>query len=178
MAARTYRATHGPAMFKALFQEFMNLNARLNYSPSVSPAIGNGTTLGRLRTTVAATGRLAGINLSVASIDNLWDLSAQASLSAGQFKAFWLYVDGASAGSIAAGTVQTTAALALANLPALDDTKAVWGAYVAGPSTNFAAALAAQGTIHNGLPTGGTMDGTGRPESLILPVGLVNLLKA
>ena len=44
-------------------------------------------------------------------------------------------------------------ALALAALPAEPSDKCIAGVYVAGPSTNFANALAAQGTIYNGRAT-------------------------
>jgi hypothetical protein len=121
---------------------------------SLLGAIGNGTTAGRLRTNASVNFRIGRGLYTKASTDDLWNLTAPANLAAAQYQAHWLLLDAAGAASIGSGSVQATAALALANLPALDGTKSVIGVFVAGPSTDYDIALAAQGTIHNGIPSG------------------------
>ena len=141
----------------ALWQRHNSILLLLAFSTFNDGAIGNGTTAGNLRTTVSVDYRIAGVQAaSKASTDDLWDLSAEADTTAAQFRAYWLYLDSAGAASIAAGSNQTTAALALENLPALDETKSIIGVYVAGVSTDFddAGGLAAQGTIYDGIPAG------------------------
>lgn len=130
------------------------LNMLTMFSTFGSGAIGNGTTNGRLRTTASATGRVAGVEVTKASTDDLWNLSAQTATGAAAYRAFWLYIDSAGTASFVAGTDATSAVLALAALPAHDETKCILGVYVANPSTNFANALAAQGTIYNRIPAG------------------------
>lgn len=160
--ARTYRQTGGPASIKALWQELLSLNLRQNFSTFGSPAIGNGTTVGKLRTNASTVGRVAGVDFTKASTDDLWDLSGQTNTTAGQFRAYWLYVNAAGTASIAAGSNAASAAAALAALPAPDEAKCIFGVYVAGASTNFGAALAAQGTISNSIAAGASMDGTAK----------------
>lgn len=120
----------------------------------LAAAIGNGTTAGRLRTNASVDFRIGAGRYTLASTDNAWNLSGQAATPAATYRAVWLLVDAAGATSIAAGTDQASVAAALRALPELDGTKAVAGVFVAGPATNFANALAAQGTIHNGIPDG------------------------
>lgn len=124
------------------------------FSTKDAPAISNGTTAGRLRTNASVVFSVGKTQFAKASTDDLWNLSAQTALAAAQYRAYWLLLDNAGAATIAVGTIQSTALLALGTLPALDGTKSVIGVYVAGPSTNFASALAAQGTIYNGIPDG------------------------
>jgi hypothetical protein len=124
------------------------------FSTLSAPAIGNGTTAGRLRTTASVDFRISNKQYTKASTDDLWNLSAETATSAGVYRAYWLYLDASGAASVAAGSNASTAALALKTLPDITETKSVIGVYVAGPSTNFANALAAQGTIHNGIPDG------------------------
>lgn len=115
------------------------------------PNIGDGSTAGRLRTNAAVPYRIGGLLASLASTNDLWDLHSETATSASNFRAYWLYQDG----TFTAGTTdETTAAKALAALPDPNVAKAVIGVYVAGNSTNFANALAAQGTIYNGIPDG------------------------
>lgn len=155
---RTVRRTQkGPAL--EAYAEIASLMARLCFSHTGAPAIGNGTTAGRLRTTVSTVGRVAGTDFTKAATDDLWNLSAQTATPAATFRAIWLYLDAAGVASIAAGSNAPTAALALAALPAIEPTKSVFGVFVAGPATNFAAALAAQGTIHNQIPEGAAIGG-------------------
>lgn len=160
--ARTYRKLTGPTLTAALLVEFASAMLRGNFSiDSASPAIANGTTAGRLRTTAAVTGKIAGVPVTKASTDDLWNLSAQTATGAAVYRAFWLYIDGSGAASIGAGADAATAALALAALPTPAEDKCIFGVYVAGPSTTFTNALAAQGTIHNGIPSGAKIDSAG-----------------
>lgn len=118
------------------------------------PNIANGTSNGRLKTTAAAAFRIGGQVYSLGATDPAWDLHSETATAAGTYRAYWLYVDSAGTCTFAAGTDETSAAKALASLPDPTLTKCVFGVYVAGPSTNFANALAAQGTIYNGVPDG------------------------
>lgn len=139
----------------------------------VAGAIGNGTTPGRLRTNASVDYNIGKNRYTKASTDNLWDLTAPPDLAAAQYQAHWLLLDSAGAASIGTGTVATSAALALAALPALDGTKAVIGVYVAGPSTDYDAALAAQGTIHDGIPAGVPCGVPGKTYTIPAPITLV-----
>lgn len=152
----------GPAQLRAIWQRLLSLSLRADFSlTTVSPAIANGTTAGKLKTTAAVIGRIAGVPIaSKGATDDLWDLTGQTTLDASTYKAFWLLIAANGTASIAAGTGATTAALALAALPQLDNTKCVFGVYVAGPSTNFSSALGAQGTIYNGIPDGVNVGGS------------------
>lgn len=118
------------------------------------PNIGNGTSNGRLKTAAAAAYRVGGAVYSLGATDPAWDLHSETATASGAYRAYWLYVDSAGTCTFAAGTDETSAAKALASLPDPTLTKCVFGVYVAGPSTNFANALAAQGTIYNGVPDG------------------------
>lgn len=140
----------------AQWQILASLLFLVGFSTTGSPAIGNGTTAGRLRTTASTVGRVGGVDFTKASTDNLWDLSAETNTTAGQFRAYWLYLTSAGVASIAAGGNAASADAALAALPTPDPTRSVFGVYVANASTDFDAAggLQAQGTIHNGLPAG------------------------
>jgi hypothetical protein len=122
------------------------------------PAIGNGTTAGRLRTTAATPFKVDGKQKSKASTDDLWNLSAETDTIAAEYRAYWLYVDASGTASFAAGSNATSAAAALAALPARSLSKAVFGVFVAGPETDFddAGGLSAQGTIHDDVPAGAT----------------------
>lgn len=133
-----------------------SLVAEMAFSIRVSGAIGNGTTAGNLRTTAASTYNIAGLQYTLASTDDLWDLSGETDTTAGQFRAYWLYADAAGTTSIVAGANATSSALALGALPDPSDTLSIMGVYVAGAATDFNAAggLAAQGTIYNGIPAG------------------------
>jgi hypothetical protein len=157
--ALTIRRTHGPSGFKALWQQYVSLHHRVLFSTFGLPAIGNGTTAGRLRTNASTIGRVAGVEVTKASTDDLWNLSGETATTASQFRAYWLYINAAGTASFVAGANAASAAAALEALPALDEAKCVFGVYVAGVSTNFANALAAQGTIYNGIPAGANLGG-------------------
>lgn len=127
---------------------------RIQYGCVSTPLIANATTAGKLKTTSdALVYRIGGIGYLKASTDNLWDLTGQTATTNVQYRAFYLYLDASGTASIGAGTNATTAGLAIAALPSVPTTKSVIGTYVAGPSTTFTNALAAQGTIYNGWPT-------------------------
>jgi hypothetical protein len=117
-------------------------------------SIGNGTTNGRLRTNAAVSYCIAGQVYTKASTDDLWNLSALTTLTSGQFQAVALYLAANGDASIGAGTVSASAAAAIRALPTPPTDKCIVGVYVANASTNFGNALAAQGTIYNGLPSG------------------------
>ena len=121
------------------------------------PLIANGSTAGKLKITNAAVFAVGGTVYSKAITDDLWDLSALTTLTGAQYQATWLYLDAAGTATIVSGTAAASAALAIAALPAITSTKSVIGCYVAGLSTNYASALAAQGTIYNGFPAGYTL---------------------
>lgn len=175
--ARTFRLTPGPNFTRNLAAEFARMAFKANFSHDGAPVIANGTTAGRLRTTASVTGRIAGVNVTKASTDNFWDLSAETDTTEAaaavvgppavaetfdQYRAYWLYIDAAGAASFAASPNASTEAAAIAALPMPVETKAVWGVFVAGPACDFNAAggLAAQGTISQGIPTGAPIGGT------------------
>ena len=132
MALLLIRRTGQRSELDRVSQLLASLALLLNYSTQGDANIGNGTTAGRLRTNATAAYRIGTGAFSKPSTDNLWNLSAQTDTAAGEYKAFWLLLDGSLAGSIAAGTAQASAVDALAALPALDGTKAVVGVFVAG----------------------------------------------
>lgn len=159
--ALNIRRVFGPEGFKALWQQLLSFYYKYVFSHSGSPAIGDGTTAGRLRTNASVTGRVAGTDVTKASTDDLWNLAAETDTTASQYRAYWLFVDAAGTATIGAGSNQASAAAALANLPDLVETKCVFGAYVADPSCDFddAGGLAAQGTVYNGIPAGAKLPG-------------------
>ena len=121
---------------------------------TTSIGIADGTTAGCLRTVADTEYAVDGEAYAKAATDDLWDLSAETDTGAGEFRAYWLYLNAAGTASIAAGTVAASAALAIAALPALAADKAAVGVYVAGESTDFdgVAGLTAQGRVYNGYP--------------------------
>lgn len=149
------------------------LTVVLLFSVSTQPTLANGTTAGRLRTSASASYRIGQLSYTLGSTDDAWNLSAETNTTASQYRAYWLLVNSSGARSIAAGSNAATAELALRRLPELDGTKAVFGVYVAGPSTDFGGAggLAAQGTIHTGVPAGANVGSGIAAQSL----GLVDL---
>ena len=174
--ARSYRRTSGRTELDAYWLELLCLRLLMMFGCTGSPAIGNGTTAGKLRTTATAAGRAAGVDVSKASADDLWDLSAETDTIAAQYRAYWLYLNASGTASIVAGSNAASAALALAALPDPSATLAIWGVFVAGPSTDFNAGggLAAQGTIYNGIPAGVPIRMVG--QTYVAPT-LVNITK-
>lgn len=129
----------------------------LCFAASTDPGIDDGTTAGTLKTTATSDHKIAGIDHTKAATDDFWDLSGETDNAAATYRAYWLYIDDAGAASfVASSSDQTSEALALADLPALDESKSVLGVFVAGPATDFddAGGLAAQGTIYDGIPDG------------------------
>lgn len=116
------------------------------------PDIGNGGTAGNLRTSAATTYRgTDGALRTLASSDDLWDLSGKTDTGAGEYVAHLLCVDDAGTASIVDGATAASEAAALAAVTMPTDV-AVLGVYVAGESTDYSLALAAQGTIYQGVP--------------------------
>lgn len=128
----------------------------LFYSTRKDVNVGNGSTAGTLRTNATASYRIGQFEYDKASTDDLWDLSSETDTAAGVYTAYWLLLNSSGTASFAAGTAKSSAALALAALPALDGTKSVIGVFVADPETDWddAGGLAAQGTIYDGIPEG------------------------
>jgi hypothetical protein len=138
--------------FDALIQR---VNALANRCMT-NPGIADGGTDGKLQTANSISFSIDGELYTKAGTDNLWDLTAQTDTIAAQYRAYALYLDSSGTASIGAGSNAASAAAALAALPAFVATKCVVGVYVAGPSCDFngAAGLEAQGTVHNGTPSG------------------------
>lgn len=122
--------------------------------------IANGTTNGKLKTTSTVPFKVDSQIYTKSATDDLWTLSAIATLSANQYRAVTLYIDAAGTATIDTGTIVTNTnatagkLAALAACPALPADKSIFGVFVAGPSTNFANALTSQGTMYHGIPTG------------------------
>ena len=152
--SKILRRTMGRGEFNAIIQVLNGALLRAGGSAKASAAIANGTTPGNLKTVVAVDYAIGGLvpAVQLAITDDLWDLSAETDTTATQFRSYWLYQDGT---FLASPNVES-AVDALNSLPAPDTAKSIVGAYVAGVSTDFDAAggLAAQGTIHNGVPDG------------------------
>lgn len=128
------------------------INAHANACHSYS-TIANGTTNGKLKTTIAASYQIDGVLYTKAGTDDLWDLSAQTATTGAQFRAFWLYVDASGTATIEAGANAASATLARQALPVPSASKCVFGVFTAGLSTNFSNALSSQGTITHGIPS-------------------------
>lgn len=173
------RKTGQRAELDLAWQCIASLLMLIGFGTFGSGAIGNGTTAGRLRTTASVVFRVAGVEATKASTDDLWNLSAETDTPASTFRAYWLYLNAAGAASFVAGTNAASADAALAALPALDETKGVVGVYVAGAATDFngAGGLAAQGTIHNGIPAGVPCGVLGARSTYIRPATIAQAHK-
>lgn len=154
--ARNIRRTGGTDMWDAIVAHLQAFaNACLTYAN-----IANGTTAGKLKTQATISYKVDSQVYSKANTDDLWTLSAIATMSANQYRAVTLYLDASGTASIDSGTVVTNTdstagkLAALALCPAIPATKSIIGVFVAGPSTNFANALTSQGTLYHGIPTG------------------------
>lgn len=164
MSTKYIRRTAAPparAELDLVHGMLVSLALLLNYSTLDDPGIANGTTAGTLKTTATAGFRIGTGSYSKAATDDLWDLSGETDTAAGEYRAYWLLLDSSGTASFAASGEQSSAALALADLPDLDGTKAVVGVFVADPACDFddAGGLAAQGTIYDGIPEGASLGG-------------------
>ena len=115
--------------------------------------INDGSTAGRLRTRDVIEYQIGGLTHQIAPTDDLWNLSAEVDTGAGEWRAYWLYVDAVGTASIVAGTTSAVSlADALAQLPAENPALCPLGVYVAGNSTDFddVGGLAIQGDIYDG----------------------------
>ena len=150
------RRTGGRAELNHAMAKLNSLVMLTCFSTNGSPAIANGTTAGKLKTTNAVDFTIAGTQYIKAGTDDLWDLSAETDNAADTYRACWLYLDSTGAASVDTSGDLTTEAAALKDLPAFDETKSIIGVFVAGPETDFDAAggLAAQGTLYDGIPDG------------------------
>jgi len=158
------------------------INARLNVLACAClgyALIANGTTAGKLKITAGVGFRVDGQAYAKSATDDLWAFAAETALTAGQYKAYWLYVDAAGTASIAAGTVAATAALARAALPIPSVTKSVFGVFTAGSAgtTDFTSALSSQGAIAHGIPTDACVL-VSSPSGQVGLAGVVNLISA
>lgn len=165
--------TSGRSEADALWARFASLNLLANFSTRSAPGITDGTTAGKLKTVATAAYTIAGLSYSKSATDDLWDLTAETDTGEDVYRAYWLLLDSTGAASIAAGEDAASAADALRALPALDGTKSVLGVYVAGPETDFTAALDAQGDIHDGIPDGAPIGVPGHTYAAPAPVELV-----
>lgn len=155
-ACRIYKDVGSGAWIGIHFAEEAEKNAHsavsLQNSAVTNPALANGATAGKLKTANDADYRIAGALYTKAATEDLFDLTGQTNTGVGEYLAVGLDLNAAGTASLAVGAVSADADEALDTLPAVDPAKARIGVYIAGPSTNFAAALAAQGTIINGSP--------------------------
>jgi hypothetical protein len=118
------------------------------------PNVGNGTTAGRLRTNAAISYQINGALYTKASTDDFWNLSAKTATLAAQYRAHALCILANGNAAIVDGPVAASPDDALAGITwdDVEESRVVVGIYVAGPETDYAAALASQGTIYNGWP--------------------------
>ncbi len=147
------RNTLGPELASIIgFVNALVLTA--HFATLEDPAIANGATAGKLKTVNAVDYTVAGVRENKAATDDLWDLTGETTNGAAEFRAYWLYVDASGTATIDGGTAGTDEASALAKLPDFDETQSVIGVYIGGVDTDYTLALAAQGTIHDGIPAG------------------------
>lgn len=146
----------GRLVLAALLLVINGLVYKTQHATQDDGGIADGTTDGKLQNVNAVDFKVAGLTYTKAATDDLWNLAGETDTTASQYRAYWLYLNASGTASVAAGSNASSAALALAALPALDVTKSVIGVYVANPSCDFngAAGLAAQGTIYDGVPDG------------------------
>jgi len=112
-----------------------------------------GTTAGKLKTVNAIDLRVDGQIYHKAATDDLWDLSAEVTLPASTYRAYWLLLNTSGTASFVHGANSASAAAALADLVANqvpDATKSIIGCYVSSAAQNFANALT--GTFYDGIP--------------------------
>ncbi len=126
----------------------------LAFGAQTSPVLANGTTDGKIKTSVGMSYRIALDLFYKAATDNLWDLSAEVDTIAAEYRAYALELDSSGTASFVASSTEASAAAAFAALAAVGATKSRVGIYIAGPSTDFngVAHLLAQGTYYNGVP--------------------------
>lgn len=126
----------------------------------VAVAIQNGTTAGCLKLAGTAPYTIGEIGYAKSSgLDDLWNLSALATLDGTHYRATLLFLDASGTASIASGSTSTTSAGAIASaMGQLDATKAVIGCFVGAPNCNYANALTGQSgcLVILGMPVGYT----------------------
>lgn len=114
--------------------------------------IANGATPGKLKTTVAVDFAVGGEAFNLVASDDHWDLSAETDTVALKYRAYSLQLDDTGTAGFVSGSDLDSETLAYKSLAAPAAGRSRIGVYIAGPSTDFSLALAAQGTILNGWP--------------------------
>lgn len=150
----TQRKTGGRDELNALWAVCTGVALAALYSVQANPGLANGEITGNLKTSNAVDFTIAGQFYTKAATDNFWDFSGETDTGAGEYRAYWLYVDSAGTASFVAGSEASTEAAALQGLPDPDVTKSIFGAFVAAPNADFDGdALDGLGTIINGVPS-------------------------
>ena len=129
-------------------------------APTSTNAVSQGGTAGRIKLAVDAEYEIGGVRYEKAPTDNLWNLSALATLSGTAYRATALYLNSSGTASIASGATATTAAAAIANLEAIPSTKSRIAVFVGSPNCVYTNALDAQGTYYIGRPAAFTPTAT------------------
>lgn len=114
--------------------------------------VSQATVAGKIKAAADLEYKIGGTLYVKAPTDNLWDLSALATLSGTAYRATALYLNSAGTATIYSGATGTSAAAALANLEAVPSTKARIAVFVGSPNCNYGSALDAQGTYYIGAP--------------------------
>jgi hypothetical protein len=120
-----------------------------------NPIMAVGTTPGKVKTTADCDFQIGGVIYTKAATDDLFDMTALADLTTGEYQTVALMVDHAGTASIGEGTVSASAALALAaaSFYTIPDDKCAVGYVAMGPGNDWdAEAITAHGSIVNGLP--------------------------
>lgn len=119
-------------------------------SATTNPGIADGATAGKIQTANACDFKIGGELFTKAATNDLWDLTGETNTGAGVYRAYSLELDDLGAASFQASSDQASEADAYAALPPIVESRI--GVYIAGPTTNFGAALGAQGSYFNGNP--------------------------
>ncbi len=120
--------------------------------------IANASSAGMLQSQAAVAYEVpGGVVVSKAATDDLWDLSALTDTAADEVKAVLLCLNAAGTASVVEGTAVTASLDAAGKAAALEAVTqptdaTVVGVFYAGNSTDFSAALSAQGEIEHGNP--------------------------
>ena len=116
-------------------------------------ALADGTAPGKIKTAAACDFKVFGqTGFNLAGSDDFWDLSGYGADSGADYSAFALDVTSAGVAEIQVGNPnQPSERQAVDQLGAPASGSARFGFYVAGPNTNFANALGAQGAYYNGF---------------------------
>lgn len=136
-------------------------------APSSTNVLSQGGTAGRIKIAQDIEFSVSGTVKVKVAADNIWNLSALATLTNVQYQAVALYLDASGTSSIGATATAATGPAALALLETIPSNKARVGVFLASPSCNYANALDAQGTYYLGLP--GSVSATAEAITLVNP---------